>query len=144
MARDPHGASEPRLPYREYVRHGFTILVGRGARDNDRLTFEVAAPDDLWLHVAGWSGSHVVVRTPCGGAQPPREVLEEAARLAAWHSKARGARGKVEVHVCRAGDVRKPRGMAAGKVVLGRFEVVRVYANAPPEEDAPEPVRSER
>lgn len=144
MPRGPHDGGEARRPYRAYERHGFTILVGRGARDNDRLTFEVAAPDDLWLHVAGWSGSHVVVRTPGGGAQPPREVLEEAARLAAWHSKARGARGKVEVHVCRAGDVRKPRGTAAGKVVLGHYEVVRVYANAPPEEDAAEPLRSER
>ena len=108
--------------------------MGRGARDNDVLTFEVAAPDDLWLHVAGWSGSHVVVRWVEGQDHPPREVVEEAARLAAWHSKARGARGKVEVHVCRAGDVRKPRGMAAGKVVLTRWDVVKVYAVEPPEE----------
>ena len=144
MPRVPREASEGRLPYRAYERQGFTILVGRGASDNDRLTFEVASPDDLWLHVSGWSGSHVLVRTAPDGAPPPRAVIEEAARLAAWHSKARGSRGKIEVHVCRAGDVHKPRGMAAGKVVLNRFDVVRVYATAPPEEDSPEPLRSER
>ena len=49
-------------------------------------------------------------------------------------AKARGARGKVEVHVCRARDVRKPRGMAAGKVSLKRFEVVKAYAVEPPED----------
>jgi len=130
-------ANEARRPYRSYERRGWTILVGRGARDNDALTFEVAAPDDLWLHVAGWSGSHVVVRSPEGSGSPPREVVEEAARLAAWHSKARGARGKVEVHFCRAGDVRKRPGMAAGKVTLMRWDVVKVYARRPPEEEDP-------
>ena len=133
-------ANEARRPYRAYVRDGWTILIGRGARDNDALTFEVAEADDLWLHVAGWSGSHVVVRVPSGAGDPPRSIVEEAARFAAWHSKARGARGKVEVHVCRAGDVRKPRGMAAGKVLLRRWDVVKVYAAEPPEdarEDAP-------
>ena len=50
-----------------------------------------------------------------------------AAAFAAWHSKARNARGKVEVHVCRAADVRKPRGVPAGTVELRRWDVVRVY-----------------
>ena len=126
--------NEPRLPYRAFEREGWTILVGRGARDNDVLTFEVASPDDLWLHVSGWSGSHVIVRVPAGAGTPPRIVIEEAARLAAWHSKARGARGKVEVHVCRAGDVRKRRGTSPGTVTLARWEAVKVYATAPPEE----------
>jgi predicted ribosome quality control (RQC) complex YloA/Tae2 family protein len=57
----------------------------------------------------------------------PRNVIERAAQLAAWHSKAREARGKVEVHLCRVADVRKPRGAHPGQVEIRRWEAVRVY-----------------
>jgi len=63
-------------------------------------------------------------------------VAERAAQLAAWHSKARGARGKVEVHLCRVADVRKPRGFAPGQVLLKRWEAVRVYPKGLDEPDA--------
>lgn len=105
---------------------GFEILVGKGDADNDRLTFKIAAPADFWLHVAGVPGSHVVVRNPDKAAELPRAVLERAAELAAFHSKARHG-GKVEVHWCRVADVSKPRGFAAGKVQLRSFKSIRVY-----------------
>ena len=117
--------------YRTVDVEGFTVLVGRGAADNDRLSLEVAEPDDFWLHVAEYSGSHVVVKNPDGLAALPPSVARTAAQLAAWHSKARGARGKVEVHLCRARDVSKPRGYAAGKVVLRRWESLKVYVSEP-------------
>lgn len=107
--------------------NGYEVLVGRSARDNDELTFRVARPRDLWLHAAGHAGSHVVIRVTETGEDVPRDVIERAAAYAAWHSKARNARGKVEVHVCRAADVRKPRGVPAGTVELRRYDVVRVY-----------------
>jgi len=119
--------------YREFERDGWRILVGKGAADNDYLTFRVAEPNDLWLHVAGWSGSHVVIRVPDPGAEVPRPVLDYAARLAAWYSKGRGAKGKVEVHLCRAGDVRKPPRFPAGKVELARWSALKVYAREAPE-----------
>jgi predicted ribosome quality control (RQC) complex YloA/Tae2 family protein len=60
----------------------------------------------------------------------PRAVLERVAQYAAYHSKARNARGKVEVHACRAADVSKPRGVPAGTVHLRRFQSLRVYPRA--------------
>jgi predicted ribosome quality control (RQC) complex YloA/Tae2 family protein len=114
--------------YRTFHLGGFEVLVGKGDADNDALTFRVAEPHDFWMHVAGSPGSHVVVRNPDRATELPREVLEGAAALAAWHSKARGRRGKVEVHVCRAADVSKVRGAPAGEVMLRRWEAVRVYA----------------
>ena len=105
---------------------GFEVLVGKGDVENDRLTFEVAEPRDWWLHVAGHSGSHVVVRNPDDLPALPHAVQQRAAELSAWHSKGRGA-GKVEVHVCRVADVSKPRGFEAGKVQLRRWTSVRVY-----------------
>lgn len=119
--------------HRTFEIEGFEVLVGKGDADNDRLTFGVAEPRDLWLHVAGPAGSHVVVRKPADLDEIPREVVEKAAQLAAWHSRARGSRGKVEVHVCRVSDVRKPRGFPPGKVLLKRWEAVKVYAREPEE-----------
>ena len=101
------------------------MLVGRSAADNDHLTFGVAKGRDLWLHVAGGTpGSHVVIRNP-DGADVPREVVRQAAQLAAYYSKARNAR-RVEVHCCRAADVSKPRGMPPGKVLIKRFDKLKV------------------
>jgi predicted ribosome quality control (RQC) complex YloA/Tae2 family protein len=116
--------------FRAETVEGFEVLVGKGDAENDRLTFRVGEPHDLWLHVAGSPGSHVVVRNPDRLDELPRSVVQRAAELAAWHSKARGARGKVEVHVCRVADVSKPRGFAPGEVRLRRWEAVKVYARA--------------
>ena len=116
-------------PYRLVQFDGWEILVGKGDAQNDVLTFQVAEPDDWWLHVAGGiAGSHVVVRNPEKLPEPPAPVVTRAAELAAWHSKARGAGGKVEVHVCRVADVSKPRGFADGKVLLSRWSRLKVYA----------------
>lgn len=113
-------------------RGAFEILVGRSARENDRLSLREARPDDLWLHAAGYAGSHVVVRAKDGKTgDVPREVVEHAARLAIWHSKARGAGGKVPVHLCRARDVSKRRGSPAGQVVLRDHETLKLYAEEP-------------
>ena len=123
-------------PYRSFVFEGFEILVGKAATDNDHLTFNVAEPHDSWLHVAGGTpGSHVIIRNPEKGAIP-NPVTERAASLAAWYSKARNA-SRVEVHVCRAGDVKKARGAPAGQVQIARFKSVRVVP-APFDTDAGE------
>ncbi len=117
-------------PYRTIVFRDFEILVGRGDEDNEVLTFEVAEPHDLWLHVAGGTpGSHVIVRNP-SRQDVPREVVEAAAAAAAWYSKARSA-ARVEVHVCLASEVSKPRGAPAGLVELARWKSVRVRPGVP-------------
>lgn len=121
---------DPLAGYDTHDVDGWEVLVGQSAKDNDRLTFKVAAPQDVWLHVGGGTpGSHVVVRNPDGG-DVPREVVKQAAELAVRHSKAKNAGGKVDVHVCRACDVTKPRGAKPGSVQLRRYESVKVYANA--------------
>jgi predicted ribosome quality control (RQC) complex YloA/Tae2 family protein len=114
--------------YRTETFLGFEILIGKGDADNDALTFGIGEPRDFWLHVSGPPGSHVIVRNPDDLDALPRPVLVRAAELAAWHSKARGAKGKVEVHVCRVADVSKPRGFDPGQVLLRRWDVVKVYA----------------
>lgn len=129
LDRRERGLASSGRPYRTIAYEGFEIRVGRGDAENDTLTFRHAAPQDFWMHVAGVPGSHVVVVNPDDLADLPRPVLQRAAALAAWHSKARGSRGKVAVHVCRVGDVSKARGQPAGEVMLRRYDTVKVYAS---------------
>src|SRR5215472_13145894 len=106
--RGPPGPSDPetgvwqgRSVARRFVSpDGLTVLVGRTAEDNDLLTFRLASPRDFWLHVAGESGSHVVVRNPENLDRLPRETAHFAAALAAGYSRA-SAGGKVSVHLAR-------------------------------------------
>ncbi|GMV14976.1 MAG: DUF814 domain-containing protein [Myxococcales bacterium] len=112
-------------PYRSVEIDGYQVLIGRGEEENDELTFRIAEPHDLWLHVGGGTpGSHVVIKNPERG-EVPREVIEKAAAVAAWYSKARNA-SRVEVHVCRASDVSKPRGAPAGLVQIQREKRLKV------------------
>ena len=124
-------------PFRVIRIEGFEILIGRGDEENDRLTFEVAEPADVWLHVGGGTpGSHVVIRNPERQKNVPRSVIEHAAALAAWYSKARNAR-MVDVHVCKIADVSKPRGASPGKVSISKFKRVRVRPAAPLDDGEP-------
>jgi len=115
---------------------GLTILVGRTASDNDLLSLRLASPNDFWFHVASGSGSHVVVRNPDNLDRLPRETRRLAASLAAGHSKARRG-GRTAVHMTRAREVGKRRGMAAGKVTIGRYDTV--HATPTTVEDCREP-----
>src|SRR4029079_3720502 len=98
---DPEaGTFQGRTIARRFVSpDGLTVLVGRTAEDNDILTFKLGAPRDFWLHVAGESGSHVVVRNPEGLDRLPRDTERFAAALAAGYSKARNG-GRVAVLLC--------------------------------------------
>lgn len=104
---------------------GFIVLVGKNASDNDLLSLKLASPRDFWLHLAGDSGSHVVVRNPDGLDRLPRDTERYAAGLAAGYSKARKA-GKVSVHLTTCDQVSKRRGAPAGEVMLGRYRSLQV------------------
>ena len=103
---------------------GMTVLVGRSARDNDILSLKLGRPYDFWMHVAGESGSHVVVLNDDKLPRLPKETQDFAAGLAAGYSKARDG-GNVTVHVATCGDVSKQRGAPAGQVTLRRFSKVK-------------------
>src|SRR5262249_42631227 len=113
-------------PYRSFSLDGYEVLVGKGDAENDELTFGAATPEDFWLHGAGVAGSHVVVRNPERIPALPPAVVERAAELAAWYSKARAAR-RVDVHLCRVADVVKPHGAPPGEVELRRWTRVRLF-----------------
>ena len=99
-----------------------------GARHNDELTFRYSAPDDIWLHARHAAGAHVILRWLKPG-NPPARDLEEAAVLAAVHSRARTS-ASVPVDWTRRKHVRKPRGAAPGAVVPQRVSTLFVEPDA--------------
>lgn len=103
---------------------GYEILVGKGAKDNDFLTFRIAKALDLWLHTADYPGSHVVVRNP-NRQEIPNKTLLEAAQIAAFYSHAR-AQAKVAVHFTQKKFVNKPKGSNLGLVSLSSFKTILV------------------
>jgi predicted ribosome quality control (RQC) complex YloA/Tae2 family protein len=104
---------------------GYEILVGRGSRDNDHLTFRVARSQDTWLHAADYPGSHVVVRNQRRGEDIPHRTLIEAAQLAARFSRARED-SKVAVNYTLRKFISKPKGAAPGLVYLSSFKTLLV------------------
>jgi len=103
---------------------GYEILIGRGAADNDQLTFRVAKPNDLWLHSADYPGSHVIVRR-IGRKEIPQRTVIEAAKLAARFSQARKD-SKVSVHYTPRKFLSKPKGAAPGLVRMSSFKTMLV------------------
>lgn len=74
---------------------GWVIFAGRSARQNEHISFKLASPDDLWLHVHDQPGAHVVIKS--GGKSVPSAVLQFAVQAAAYYSPLRAQGGKAQV-----------------------------------------------
>jgi predicted ribosome quality control (RQC) complex YloA/Tae2 family protein len=126
---DATGSSRPRdakpssksAPYRRVpLMDGYEALVGTSAAGNVMVTFDLARGDDLWLHARGVPGAHLIVR-----GDPPNEVIERAAELAAHHSAARAATS-AEVDVTQRRYVKKIPGGLPGLVRYTNERTLRV------------------
>lgn len=110
----PRARAAKRLPGLRVVGpHGFEVVIGRHARENDEVTFRVARSLDVWLHAQGVHGAHVVVRS--GGRELPAETLRFAAELAAGHAEV-GDEDLVLVDHTLRKHVWKVKGMPPGAV----------------------------
>lgn len=118
-------------PFRRYVlASSYELWVGRNARESELLTLRHARPFDVWFHARGVSGAHAVLRLPKRDAQPSSYLIEQAAAIAAWHSKARTS-SIAPVIVTPKKYVRKVRGTPLGEVAVSREEVVMVEPALP-------------
>jgi NFACT protein RNA binding domain len=127
--KGPRSMSPSRLPYRRYyTQDGTEIRVGKKATDNDELTLNRQHRDDAdwWMHAAGCPGSHVVIRS--NAAVLPKEVMADAAALAARQSKCYSPGvANIKVSLTRCRDIKKPPGAKAGLVQLvGKVQSVTV------------------
>ena len=97
---------------------GFKILVGRNNIQNDKLSLKTAAKNDMWLHTQKIPGSHVVIVGD--GKEISDESIEEAAVIAAYHSKAKDS-SLVPVDYTRVKALKKPNGAKAGMVIYHEY-----------------------
>ncbi len=114
-------------PFRKLKIGKYDLWVGKNAKSND-IIMSSAHKEDIWLHARGVSGSHVVIRMNNTKEYPPKEILSEAASVAAYYSKARGS-AMAPVSYTKKKFVRKPKGTPPGLVYLDREDVVMVEPN---------------
>ena len=90
--------------------------MGRSDAANDFLSTRLARGKDLFFHLDGAPGSHVILRTE-GRSDPPSEAVLDACELAVHFSKQKKA-NRADVHVVPIQNVRKPKGAKPGLVVV--------------------------
>lgn len=94
---------------------GFTMLRGKSQEANHKLLSHGASAFDYWLHAAGRSGAHVILKRDHPAQEVPERTLEQAAILAGLSSGYAGE-AKAEVMCALVKDVRKIKGAALGLV----------------------------
>src|SRR5208282_4578077 len=55
---------------------GWTILIGRSAKENDELLRKSVRGSDLWMHARDWPGSYVFVKGRKGKSVPLETLLD--------------------------------------------------------------------
>jgi len=117
-------APAKRGPRRYRTREGLDVLAGRNARENEELSIRIAHGNDLFFHRADRPGPHVILRVPRGRSAAP-ESIDDAAYVAAYLSGWRGPEAAL-VTWTEAKNVRKPKGLPPGKVLVHRTREHRV------------------
>lgn len=106
----------------------YDVYFGMNAVSNDYLTTTYSgrnavalrgsdpSPSDIWMHAAGFPGSHVVVKA-IGDDSIPEAVLAAAAELAKKNSKAKSL-ADASVVFCGKDYVSKPEMLKVGEVLV--------------------------
>lgn len=112
-------------PYRHFISSsGVDILVGKSAQDNMLVSFHYAHPEDIWLHVHPYPGSHVLVRS---SDLQDNQTLQEAMQLAKHFSSKAKHLKEAEITITQGKHLRKIPGAPAGKVRVVSSQHKRVY-----------------
>ncbi len=94
---------------------GYEVLIGQNAEANDYLVQRLAGTNDMWLHVRGGHGGHVIIRTNNQPLKVPKGTILFAAEQAAKNSTAKHS-SLVAIDCTLRKYVRRPRGGAPGLV----------------------------
>jgi predicted ribosome quality control (RQC) complex YloA/Tae2 family protein len=106
------------------------VIVGRSNKENDEITFNVAASTDLWFHAHNVPGSHVILKSRGGNTGVPPAIIQQVASIAAHFSKAKHS-GLVPVIYTQRKYVRKFRGANPGQVTCEREKMLMVPPQLP-------------
>ena len=114
-------AKEPYLVFESPS--GFKVYVGKNARGNEKVTFVIASAKDLFFHVKGAPGAHVILKT--GGIEPKEEDITFAATLALRFSKLKRDDKGVVIYTERK-NVKRAKGAQKGTVIVKGEKTVKV------------------
>lgn len=95
------------------------IYIGRNSSENDKITFEIAKPKDLWFHIKDVPGSHVVVK--CDNIT--EDIIYFASKLAVENSKNK-TYGTVDY--CQRKNVKKIHGAGKGQVTYKEYKSIEI------------------
>ncbi len=111
-------------PYKYTTSDNYQVLIGRNNKQNDKLTKYIANDGDIWLHTKKIAGSHVIIRNHTNDEIPENTIIE-AARLAAYFSKAKESTN-VPIDYTPVENVNKPKGAKPGLVYYDHYNTVYV------------------
>lgn len=111
---------------------GYEIWVGRNNKQNDELTLKTSYSTDIWFHTKNIPSSHTIVKTK-GTGEAPDTTLMQAAKIAAYHSKAKNS-SQVPVDYTIVKNVKKPNGSKPGMVIYDHYNTVYVLPEIPSED----------
>lgn len=114
---------------------GHEVVCGRSSKTNEYVSIKLAKGDMMWFHTDHRiPGSHVLIRSPWD--QIADEDIEFAAKIAAYHSKAKND-FEAPVMYCRGDQVKKVKGTKQGQVSISGSKTyqIMVKPGLPEEEE---------
>lgn len=122
--------------------NGHEVICGRASRTNEYVSLKLAKGDMVWFHTDNRiPGSHVLIKAPWDSVTD--EDIEFAAKIAAWHSKAKNDL-QAPVMYCRGHQVRKIKGTPLGMVsISGNTYQIMVKPGLPADEKEEKQEREE-
>lgn len=121
------GVSGQPTPGLRFSSHGFTILVGRNARENDELLRRATRGNDVWMHTRDFPGGYVFIRSR-HGKSVPLDVLLDAGNLAIHYSRAK-SNGRADLYYTQVKYLRRPREGPKGLVLPTQEKNLHVIAD---------------
>jgi len=94
---------------------GFTILIGRTAKENDYLLRHQTKGNDYWFHTRDYAGGYVFIKN-IRNKSIPLDVLLDAANLAVLFSKGKNA-GRIDLYYTQVKYLRRAKNGKLGLVL---------------------------
>lgn len=104
--------------------NNFKVYIGRNSYENEKITFEIASPKDIWLHVKDYPGSHVLIKTD--NKEVDFETIKKAGYLALKYSKC-SQEGLVDY--CLRKNIKKISGSNRARVTYKEYSTIKIKEN---------------
>ena len=106
----------------------FKVYIGKNNKQNDFITFKLSDKNDIWFHVQGLHGSHVLLKTNNVIISDDNPIIPKCAKLAALHSKG-CSENKVLVDYTLIKNIRKPKNAKPGFVIFNTYKSILIENN---------------